>query len=63
VPQRPQELGVPVQEAPSEESSLPPEAKRDIFFDSRFEPHFGQAVPSQRLERTRTSESAPHFPQ
>jgi len=47
VPQRPQEVGVPVQEAASAESSPPPEAKRDIFFANRFEPHFGQAVPSQ----------------
>jgi hypothetical protein len=47
VPQRPQELGVPVQDAASEESSLPAEAKRDIFLANRLEPHFGQAVPSQ----------------
>jgi hypothetical protein len=47
VPQRPQELGVPVQDAASDESSPPAEAKSDIFFANRLEPHFGQEVPSQ----------------
>jgi hypothetical protein len=47
VPQRPQEDGVPVQDAASDEFSLPPEAKRDIFLASRLEPHFGQEVPCQ----------------
>ncbi len=47
MPQRPQELGVPVQDAVSDESSPPPEANRDIFLANRLEPHFGQEVPSQ----------------
>jgi len=47
VPQRPQELGVPVQDAASDDSSPPPEANRDSFFDNRLEPHFGQEVPFQ----------------
>jgi hypothetical protein len=63
VPQRPQELGWPVQDGPSDESSPPLEAKSDNFLVNRLDPHFGQAVPSQSLERTSTSESFPHFPQ
>ena len=63
MPQRPQELGLPVQDAASEESTPPLEAKTDSFLFNRLDPHFGQAVPSQRLDRTRISESFPHFPQ
>jgi hypothetical protein len=63
VPQRPHELGVPVQAEASAEFSPPLEANTDSFFVKRLDPHFGQAVPSQRLERTRISESTPHFPQ
>jgi hypothetical protein len=63
VPHIPQELGLPVQDAPSDASSPPLEAKSDNFLLNRLDPHLGQAVPSQRLERTRISESTPHFPQ
>jgi hypothetical protein len=63
VPHNPQEDGVPVQDAPPDESSPPPEAKTESFLVKRLEPHFGQDVPSQWLERTRISESVPHFPQ
>ena len=62
MPQRPQEVGVPLQAAPPE----PPatlEANTDNFFSNFVAPHFGQAVPCQRLERTNISLSAPHFPQ
>jgi hypothetical protein len=63
VPQRPQELGCPEQAAASDEFSPPPEANSDNFFVNRLDPHFGQAASFLRLERTSTSESAPHFPQ
>jgi hypothetical protein len=60
----PQELGWPLQDAPAAAELSPPlEAKTDSFLAKRLDPHFGQAVPSHRLERTRTSESFPHFPQ
>jgi hypothetical protein len=62
VPHIPQELGWPVQAAPSE-ASPPLEAKSDNFLVNFLAPHSGQAVPSQRLDRTRISESFPHFPQ
>ena len=59
-----QELGTPLQEAASEEPPpLALEAKTDIFLVRRVEPHRGQAVPSQELERTRISLSAAHFSQ
>jgi hypothetical protein len=59
----PHEPGLPVQEAGSD--AFPPalEANTDSFFVNFFAPHCGQAVPCQRLERTRISLSAPHFPQ
>jgi hypothetical protein len=63
VPHRPQELGLPVQDALSEVSSPPLEANTDNFLVNRLDPHFGQEVPSQWLERTSTSDSFPHFPQ
>jgi hypothetical protein len=62
VPHIPQERGLPEQPAGSE-ASPPPEAKTDNFFDSFFDPHFGQGVPFHLLERTRISLSAQHFPQ
>ncbi|MGA2176793.1 MAG: hypothetical protein ABSH38_17590 [Verrucomicrobiota bacterium] len=62
MPHIPQEPGLPLQEAGSEESP-PVEAKTDSFFVNFFDPHFGQGVPAHRLERTRISLSAPHFPQ
>ena len=63
VPHIPQELGVPLHEAPSEDAPPTLDAKTDNFFVNRFAPHLGQAVPCQLLERTRTSLSAPHFSQ
>jgi len=62
VPQSPHELGWPVQLA-SDELSPPLEAKTERFLVNFLDPHLGQAVPSHLLERTRISESAPHFPQ
>jgi hypothetical protein len=62
VPHIPHELGVPLHDAPSDESP-PPEAKTESFFVKRFDPHLGQGVPFHLLERIRTSLSAPHFPQ
>jgi hypothetical protein len=59
----PQETGLPLQEPASDDSPPVLEAKTDNFFVNRFAPHLGQAVPCQRLERTRISLSAPHFPQ
>jgi hypothetical protein len=59
----PQEPGLPLQEAPSDDSPPALEAKTDSFFVNRFAPHLGQAVPCQRLERTRISLSVPHFSQ
>jgi hypothetical protein len=58
----PQELGLPEQDGASAVSP-PLEEKTDNFFVSFFEPHFGHGVFSQRVERTKTSLSAPHFPQ
>jgi hypothetical protein len=52
---------MPLHEAASEDWPPTLEAKTDNFFVSCFAPHLGQAVPSQRLERTRTSLSSPHF--
>jgi hypothetical protein len=63
VPHLPHEAGLLVQEAPSDDPPPMLEAKTDNFFVNRFAPHLGQAVPCQRLDRTRTSLSAPHFPQ
>jgi hypothetical protein len=51
---------LPEQAAASEEPP-PAEAKTDSFFESRFEPHFGQGVPCHRLDLTRISLSASHF--
>jgi hypothetical protein len=62
VPHIPQELGVPVQLAPESESP-PPDANTESFLVSRFEPHFGQLVPSHRLVRTNISLSLSHFSQ
>jgi hypothetical protein len=62
VPHIPQERGLPEQEAGSAVSP-PLEEKTDNFFASFFDPHFGHGVFSQRVERTRISLSAPHFPQ
>ena len=62
----PHDLGWPVQEASPAPCPAPPpelEAKVENFFWSFFDPHLGHGVPSQPAERTRTSESPPHFPQ
>jgi hypothetical protein len=63
VPHKPHEPGLPLQEAASDDSPPELEANTDNFFVNRVAPHLGQAVPCQRLERTRTSLSAPHFSQ
>ena len=53
---------MPEQEAGSEDAPPPPEeAKTESFLANLVEPHLGQAVPSQRLERTSSSLSVPHF--
>jgi hypothetical protein len=52
---------LPVQEAGSGDAPPVAEAKTDIFFVNFRAPHLGQAVPCQRVERTRISLSAPHF--
>jgi hypothetical protein len=62
VPHIPQERGFPLQEA-SEDAPATDEANTDSFLLNFFAPHLGHGVPSQRLERTRTSLSAPHFAQ
>jgi len=63
VPQAQHELGTPLQAADSAAPPLALEANTENFFVKRFEPHFGQTVPSQWLLRTRISLSASHFPQ
>jgi hypothetical protein len=63
VPHRPHEPELPLQEAASDDSPPALEAKTDNFFVNLVAPHLGQAVPFQRLERTRISLSAPHFSQ
>jgi hypothetical protein len=57
----PHEPGLPLHEAGSEDCPPAPEAKTDSFLASLMEPHLGQGVPFQRLERISTSLSAPHF--
>jgi hypothetical protein len=59
----PHELGVPLHEEPSDEAPPMFDANTESFFFNRVAPHLGQAVPCQRLERTRISLSAPHFSQ
>jgi len=63
VPHIPHEPGLPEQEAGSDESPPVLDANTDNFLASLVEPHFGQGVPFQRLERTSTSLSFPHFSQ
>jgi len=62
VPHNPHERGWPLQFGSAE---LPAtlEANTESFLVSFVEPHFGQAVPSQWIERTRISLSLSHFPQ
>jgi hypothetical protein len=57
----PQEPGLPLHEAGPDDSPPVPEAKTDSFLASLVEPHLGQGVPFQRLERISSSLSAPHF--
>jgi hypothetical protein len=59
----PQELGFPEQDSAAELSPAVLDAKTESFFSNSFEPHLGQGVPSQRLERISNSLSAPHFSQ
>ncbi|MGD1083419.1 MAG: hypothetical protein ABSA47_01565 [Verrucomicrobiota bacterium] len=64
MPHLQQELGLPEHKAGSADSPPPPpplEAKTDSFLLNLVEPHLGQAVPSQRLERASSSLSFPHF--
>lgn len=66
VPQRPQELGVPEQDAPASAPGLPPAtdaAKVENFLERCWDPHLGQEVPVQLDERTRISESEPQASQ
>jgi hypothetical protein len=60
VPHKPQELGVPLQEASPDDAPPVLEAKRESFFFNFLEPHAGQAAPFARLDRTRISLSFPH---
>lgn len=62
MPQRPHELGTPEHDGPLS-CPLTEEAKVENFFVSRVEPHLGQGVPCQSLERTSSSLSAPHLSQ
>jgi hypothetical protein len=65
VPHIPQDFGTPEQAGP--DSAAPPEAEVDAkvenFLWSFVEPHRGQGVPSQLVERTNTSLSASHASQ
>jgi len=63
VPHIPHEPGLPLQESPAEDPPATLEAKTDSFFFNFLAPQLGQAVPCQRLDRTSTSLSFPHFPQ
>jgi hypothetical protein len=63
VPHIPQERGLPLHAAGSEESPPPLDAKTERFFVNRLDPHLGQGVPFHLLERTRTSLSTPHSAQ
>jgi hypothetical protein len=58
----PQELGVPLQEG-SDPAPPAADAKTESFLASLVEPQCGHFVPSQLLERTRTSLSFSHFSQ
>jgi len=58
----PQERGFPEQDgAAASVATL--DANTESLFESFFEPHLGQGVPSHLLERTRISLSLPHFSQ
>jgi hypothetical protein len=59
----PQERGLLEQDASGALLPGTLEAKTDNFFEIFFEPHFGQGVPCQLLERTSSSLSFPHFSQ
>ena len=58
VPHMPQEEGTPLHELPARSAAPPPAtlaAKVENFFSSRVDPHLGQRVPFQSLDRTKTS--------
>jgi hypothetical protein len=57
----PHDFGTPLHEGASPAPAV--DAKVENFFTSFFEPHRGQAVPFQSLERTRISLSRSHFSQ
>ncbi|HMO64191.1 MAG TPA: hypothetical protein PKE47_03015 [Verrucomicrobiota bacterium] len=64
MPQRPHELGWPVQAGASPAPSpATDEAKIESFFVRRTEPHAGQGVPCHVVERTSTSLSRPQSSQ
>jgi hypothetical protein len=58
----PQELGTPEQDGASPLSPVL-EANTENFFESFVEPQCGHLVPSQSVDRTRTSLSLSHLPQ
>jgi hypothetical protein len=62
VPQRPHDLGTPEHDG-ALSCPLTDDAKVESRFVNFFDPHFGQGVPCQVLERTKISLSAPHFSQ
>lgn len=64
VPQRPHDVGLPLHAGPSALSFPPPaEENTDSFLISSRDPHRGHSVPSQSLDRTKTSLSFLQTPQ
>jgi len=62
VPQRPHELGTPEHDG-ALSCPLTDEAKVERRLVNFVEPHLGQGVPCQSLDRTKISLSVPHFSQ
>jgi len=62
VPQSPHDFGWPVQTG-ADSSPVALDANTESFFVNRVEPQWGHGVPSQLLDRTRTSLSFSHFSQ
>ena len=63
MPHIPQERGVPLHLGGALLSPPPPEANTESFFDKRFEPQRGQAVPFHFADRTSISLSLPQVVQ
>ena len=64
MPHSPQEDGVPLHDGGADEPPvLDVDANTENFLLKRVDPHLGQGVPSQAVERTNTSESFPHASQ